>query len=176
MKTFLFTACFFLFSFPINLFTQKTLDKKQKIKISGLYLNGGFSVKKNISPGFGLNILLSSNWGGSISYSYIALKVKNLPSAYNQGTCSGGLFCGEPSEYIAEKSVRLIRMFPTTYKYLRFWIEAGFSLIEYSESQFKASNSNSRNYDFSHSKYQTFGISILAKIDLPITKLQGLEF
>jgi hypothetical protein len=122
-----------------------------------------------------LNFNLSNNWGGSVSYGFIALKAKNLPSVYNSETCPNGN-CRGPSDYLTTRSLRIVKVYPTSEKILRFGIEGGFSLIEYKETQFHKSNYNPRTYTSSNTTRKSIGLSLQAKMEFPVTKLAGFEF
>ena len=118
-----------------------------------------------------MNFILSNDWGGSLGYSLVHLKAKNLSElspSDKLGTNSIDL--------LSMKSIRLKKVFPTLGPQVRYGIEGGFSLIEYRETQYQKDNLNPRRFNFFHSIKQTIGLSLQAKVEFPLLRTLGFEF
>jgi len=174
----LFTGLFALL-FPQMVFSQAKKTSDQKTKLSNLYLSFGIPISQYGGGSAGIAMLLSNDFGTSISWNIIDKKAKNTPSNYSN-CCSSSGKCRGPTDNIYSISLRLIKEFPTLDKNLRYGFEGGPSFIRYIETEFKSIPNNSGltnpgNYSKTRIEKKTLGLSLKAKLKFPLTNVLGFE-
>ncbi len=154
-----------------------------KTRLIAFYSGGGLGLGRYGTPaGVHSTFILSNNWGGSISFKEKVFTARNLPKNYDN---SSFIIIGDgiPNDYLDIYSIMILKEFSRKdTKRQRFGIEAGPSFISYSEAHFKYSAKSyswfdfGSNYDTFYTTENTFGISLRAKAELPLTQAFGIEF
>ncbi len=120
-------------------------------------------------------MICSNHWGGSISYDNYSKKAQELPDDYQAGDPIGN---ENPVDELNSLSIRLLREFPISVKFIRFGVECGPSLILYNRAHFIYEihgGAYGGNYGIHYSFQYSAGLSLRAKAEFPLTRFLGLE-
>jgi hypothetical protein len=167
--------------------------KMQNLKLTSCYIGfgGNFGHQQSFFPKVGLSgtFLLSNNWGGNINFKVKDFKA-DVPKDYSGGSKEQPFLFGSFSDYLSISTLNVVREFPTRMKRLRFGIELGLSWLTYSKLKFNKiapfykyysinGDTFSRliinNYSTERSLSSAIGFSMRTKIELPLTRIMGLE-
>ncbi len=165
---------------PICNYAQEDTTNVEKHKQSKCYINLGFGlgISSGIVAGYGLNYILPSNWGISMSSNYYYKEAANLPDNYRASDMD---FLPE-FDITNSYSVRIIKEFQLKSNMYRFGIECGPSYIKYSEAHFTAvPNWNSlifkgSNYQKTYTDNNIYGLSVRVKFESLFSRICGSEF
>jgi len=145
----------------------------------------GLGLSAPIGAAFAGTVILTSGWGGSVTWNLSCPSAKNLPSDFERS--SGGLsgldVVGERKDKINSISFRVLKEFPTRSKKLRFGLEAGPSLV------FTGVATNfvrvpdpcdplfgcGANYTYETINSNSLGLSLKGKLEMAFTRPFGLE-
>ena len=186
MKNTILLICLIVSFLPQLNYAQSSLPTHQKTKLTAIYANislirSGFSIE-DIGAEIGVNFILSNNWGGSLSLSGLQQEAKELPSNYSSGSFLGYYSRVYPLDKMKAYSFRVVRVFPSKTKKLRFGLEGGLSLVEHTTAHFAFTGvsstfwGSSSNYKTSYFTKNTLGVSFKAKLELPVARWVGFEF
>ncbi len=139
-------------------------DVPKSVKIY-LGVGGGFPGTAGISA----NFLLKNDMGGSLSYKFRSVRSHNEPSDYDG-------WWGTPGDEIYVFSACFVKAFPSkTTRLVRFAVEGGPAWINYSEAHFSESSGWFSNYNVSYTSKNTAGLTLRAKLELPLSQAVGFE-
>ncbi len=148
-----------------------------------IYLGLGLSAP--IGGAFAGSVILTSGWGGSVTWNVSYPSAKNLPSDFKRS--SGFLsfldVVGEGKDKISALSFRVLKEFPMRSKKLRWGLEAGPSLV------FTGVATNfvrvpepcnplfgcGANYTYETINSNSLGLSLKGKFEMAISRPFGLE-
>lgn len=140
------------------------VPKSPKIYIA---FGGGFPGTAGVS----LNFLAKNDMGGSISYKFRSIRSNNEPSDYR-----GIMSMGTPGDEVIVLSACFVKAFPSkTTRLVRFAVEGGPAWINYSEAHFSPSSSWFGNYRVNYTTKNTAGLTLRAKLELPLSQVVGFE-
>jgi hypothetical protein len=134
---------------------------------------GGFCFPGSIW-GMRYTFISSNNWGGSIGMNSNIYKSQNVPSDYYDDAKR----IIAPKDYLNSFTFNVVKSFNSPIKSRRYGFEFGPSWVIYREAKFK-NNANPTWPDYTYHKYHsrenTVGLSLRAKMEFLFSNSSGLE-
>lgn len=150
---------------------------QDSLKSNKIYLSLGPGYPWSV--GGNITYISKKNLGVSMNIKYTTLKSKNLPTDYRSSFWD---MYGNPRDKLLTLSLLFVKEFSTSNPKIRTGIEAGISLIQYSEARYTPYDPGwgvlfgaTQNYNVHYSDYSSAGISLRGKVEFPLAPWTGFE-